>query len=100
MPGVKPTFPSVVGKRTYLLVLACGGAFVAGGVEVFSPELQPVNTAPITIPNSTIRVYILFIVKLTFTKSPKRTSTILSNSRHGQIQARRGAGITEPFLVA
>jgi len=61
---------------SYLLVLGiegAAGAFVpAGGVsDLFS---QPVSTAPMTIPNSTIRVYILFIVELTFTKSPKRTS--------------------------
>ena len=47
---------------TYLVVLAGGGAFVSAGFEVSDPELQPVSTAPITIPNSTIRVYILFIV--------------------------------------
>ena len=68
---------------TYLLVPAAGGAFVSAGFEVSDPELQPVSTAPITIPNSTIRVYILFIVNLTFTKSPKRTSTIFANARGG-----------------
>jgi hypothetical protein len=47
---------------SYLLVLAAGGAFVSPGFGVSDPWLQPVSTAPITIPNSTIRVYILFIV--------------------------------------
>src|ERR1035441_10554871 len=46
------------------------------GFEVWSPELQPVNTALITIPNSTISANILFIVAVRFTKSAKRTSTI------------------------
>jgi hypothetical protein len=69
---------------TYLLVPAAGGAFVSAGFEVSDPELQPVSTAPITIPNSTIRVYILFIVNLTFTKSPKRTSTIFAKPLGGQ----------------
>src|ERR1017187_2302146 len=46
------------------------------GFEVWSPELQPVNTALITIPNSTISANILFIVAVRFTKSTKRTSTI------------------------
>ena len=63
---------------SYLLVLAgaVGAAFVSvvGGVEELG--LQPVSTAPITIPNNTISVNILFIVDLTFTKSAKRTSTI------------------------
>jgi hypothetical protein len=45
-----------------LVVLAGGGAFVSAGFGVSEPWLQPVSTAPITIPNNTIRVYILFIV--------------------------------------
>ena len=69
-----PKFGS--GELTYLFVLAAGGAFVSAGFEVSDAWLQPVSTAPITIPNSTISVYILFIVNLTFTKSLKRTSTI------------------------
>ena len=66
---------------SYLLVLAgiegaVGAAFVSGAVEAAGPLSQPVSTAPITIPNSTISVNILFIVRLDFTKSAKRTSTI------------------------
>lgn len=57
---------------------AAGAAFVSVGAVVCDDSLQPVSTALMTIPNSTISIYILFIVKLTFTKSPKRTSTILS----------------------
>jgi hypothetical protein len=72
---------------SYLLVLgmagaagAAGAAFVSGAfpVVVSDDGLQPVSTAPMTIPNSTIRVNILFIVGLTFTKSAKRTSTIFA----------------------
>ena len=43
---------------------------------VVSPLPQPVNTALMTTPNSTISANILFIVAVTFTKSAKRTSTI------------------------
>jgi hypothetical protein len=56
---------------------------VSAGVEVFVPSLQPVSTALITMPNSTISEYILFIVGLPFTKSLKRTSTILRKARGG-----------------
>ena len=67
---------------SYLLVLgiegAAGTAFVSAGFEVVSPELQPVSTAPMTIPNSTISANILFIVGVTLTKSAKRTSTIFA----------------------
>jgi hypothetical protein len=70
---------------SYLLVLgiegAAGTAFVSAGFEVVSPELQPVSTAPMTIPNSTIRVNILFIVGVRFTKNAKRTSTIFGGQK-------------------
>ena len=54
------------------LVLAAVGA---GSVV---PLSQPVSTAPITIPNNTINVNVLFIVSSRFTISAKRTSTILA----------------------
>ncbi len=64
---------------TYLLVLgaegAAGGAFVSGAFGVSEPWLQPVSTAPITIPNSTIRVNNLFIVRVNLSIFAKRTST-------------------------
>ena len=66
LPGVRPTSrKSALGPLCYLLVLgaagAAGAAFVSGAFEVVSPWLQPVSTAPMTIPNSTISVNILFI---------------------------------------
>ena len=65
---------------SYLLVLAgavgAAGALVSAVPVVVAGFSQPVSTAPITIPNSTIIANILFIVGLTFTKSTKRTSTI------------------------
>ena len=64
---------------SYLFVEgAAGVAFVppASGLGV-SDWLQPVNIAPNTKPSSTIRVYVLFIVGVTFTKTLKRTSKIL-----------------------
>jgi hypothetical protein len=54
-----------LGGDVYLFVLA--GAFVdvvppvAGAVEVSPPLLQPVKTAQVTRPNSTIRAMIRFI---------------------------------------
>ena len=67
---------------SYLFVLAGGvGAVGIAFVEVVvvsSGLLQPVNAVmPIARPNSATRVYILFIVGVTFTKFPKRTSKIL-----------------------
>jgi hypothetical protein len=66
---------------SYLLVLAgiagaAGAAFVSGAVVVDGDLSQPVSTALITIPNSTINANILFIVRPIVTKSAKRTSTI------------------------
>ena len=60
------------GKTPYLLVLGGGGvgAFVAGGVVVSEDWLQPVNTAQNASANSTIRVDILFIVGVSFLKTP------------------------------
>ena len=69
---------------TYLSVLgavgAAGAAFVSGGFLGLSHLPQPVSTAPITIPNSTINVNVLFIVNLTSTKSAKRASGVLSTA--------------------
>ena len=66
---------------SYLLVLAgiegAAGAFVVLSVfGVVSPLPQPVNTALMTTPNSTISANILFIVGVRLTKSTERTSTI------------------------
>ena len=69
---------------TYLLVLgaagAAGAAFVSGALEVSAPLSQPVSTAPITSPNSTTNVNILFIVGLIFIRSAKRASKDLSTA--------------------
>jgi len=74
------------GTQSYLLVdggVAGGGvgaagcAFVLAGGAV-SSLLHPVTSAPITRPISTIRVYILFIVSVPFTKSQKHTSTFFN----------------------
>src|SRR5258708_3954793 len=66
---------------SYLFVegVAAGGFVLppAAGAEL-SDWLQPVNNAPNTKPNSTISVDIRFIVGVTFTKTPKRTSKILN----------------------
>jgi hypothetical protein len=53
---------------SYLFVLGAGGvAFVEVFVSVDVPlSLQPVTSAPTTNPNSTIRVYVLFIGAATF----------------------------------
>jgi hypothetical protein len=59
---------------------AAGGGFVPplpAPLDVSLLSLQPV-TAPITRPNSTIRVYNLFIVGVTLTNSEKRTSKNLA----------------------
>src|SRR6266576_5455955 len=76
------------------------GAFVpAGAVEEVSDWLQPVNIAPNTKPSSTIRVYVLFIVGVTFTKTLKRTSKIL-NHRFGRVRPQEITGRAAPRLVA
>jgi hypothetical protein len=73
MPGLKMTFPKLIGCLDYLFVEVDGGALVGAGVLVSLLSLQPVTT-PITKPNSTIRVHSLFIVGVTLTNSEKRTS--------------------------
>jgi hypothetical protein len=50
-----------------------GVEFVLAGAVLSELWLQPV-TAPITRPNSTIRVHSLFIVGVTLTNSEERTS--------------------------
>jgi hypothetical protein len=72
---------------TYLLVLGisgAAGAFVpAGGVVSVGFCSQPVNTVAMTIPNNTIRVYILFIVELNLTKTARMTSTFFHSVAAG-----------------
>ena len=86
MPGVTASPPYRRGEKSYLLVLA--GMFVAmlAGALVFSiPGVegslgfspQPANTAPATTLTNTITMYILFIVRVTLTRSPTKTSRIL-----------------------
>jgi hypothetical protein len=57
-----------------------GVAFVGDALPplLSPPPLQPVTKAPITSPNSTIRVYNLFIVGETLTDSENLTSTKFS----------------------
>jgi len=76
LPGVIDSQIVLEVLPTYLLVAVDGGVFVAGAVLGFSSLLQPVTKPPITSPNSTIRVYSLFIVAVTFTNSRKRTRKI------------------------
>jgi hypothetical protein len=62
---------------SYLLVLGISGgagAFVPGGGASVCFGSQPVSATLMTMPNNTIKVYILFIVGLTFTKTAKGTS--------------------------
>jgi len=61
----------------YLFVEAGGGALVAGAELVEESLLQPVSVIPIARPSSTIRVYILFIVRVTFTKTRTLTRKFL-----------------------
>src|SRR5947208_2298639 len=78
---------------SYLLVAdgAAGGAFVAVDPPV-SDWLQPVSIAPIRSPMSTIRVYVLFILRLTFIKSPKSTSKIFRHFQWVQWVSHVGSG--------
>lgn len=62
---------------------AAGTAFVLAGFWVLSPWLQPVNTAPRTIPNSVISVNILFMVALTFPISAQMASGALARAAAG-----------------
>jgi len=55
---------------------AAGAAFVPGAGGVFVFWLQPVSMAPMTSPNNTTRVDILFMVSIKFTQSAKSTSGI------------------------
>jgi hypothetical protein len=50
------------------------GAFVPVSGLPVSPGLQPVSSTLAARPISTIRVISLFIVGVTFTKKPQRTS--------------------------
>jgi hypothetical protein len=73
MPGLM-TSPNRLEVMSYLLVLAAaGGALVLLLVVSLGLWLQPANT-PTVRPNSAIRVSNLFIVALTLTKLPARTS--------------------------
>ena len=67
---------------SYLFVLGgvvVAGAFVVGVEDVPLSWLQPVTKAPITSPNSTIRVYVLFIGCATFDQFKKKASTFFSH---------------------
>ena len=81
MPGVKTDTPDLNGKVSYLLVEA--GAVMGALVEpvVVVPvslfSLHPVSSAPATRPNRTTRMYILFIVAVSFTRTARMTSRIL-----------------------
>jgi hypothetical protein len=72
-----------------------------------SPLPQPVNTALMTTPNSTINANILFIVGVRFTKSSKMTSTIFRSglSAHTRVlggapRTRECAGLSGPGRLA
>jgi hypothetical protein len=54
------------------VVVVVAGVFVEVVLLVVESLLQPVNTATHTRPNSAIRVYVRFIVGVTFTKIKKR----------------------------
>jgi hypothetical protein len=66
---------------SYLLVpgiAGAAGALVAPGAGALASSLlQPVTKAPAMRHNSAIRVYVLFIVPVIFTITPKKTSTFL-----------------------
>jgi hypothetical protein len=70
---------------SYLFVLGgvAAGALVLAGVVVSEDGLQPVTKAPITSPNSTIRVYVLFIGCATFYQFLKKASTFFSQFCEG-----------------
>jgi hypothetical protein len=73
MPGVM-TSPNLVAMSYLLVLAAAGGVFVSVDVvEPLPPWLQPAKT-PTVRPNSAIRVNNLFIVRLTLTINPSRTS--------------------------
>ena len=84
---------------SYWLVLAAGGGVFVPPVEVVDDSgLQPVNTAPMTMPSSTITMNILFIVGLTLTKSAQRTSTIfrLGQSLQSAVNATQRRSAAKP----
>ena len=60
------------------VVVVVAGALVLVVVDVSDDGLQPVTKAPSTSPNSTIRVYVLFIGCATFYQFPKKASTFFS----------------------
>jgi hypothetical protein len=89
MPGVKVTFPKTNwGKMSYLgaagaALVAAAGASVAAfgaspGLGVPLSLLQPVNTAPVTSPISTIKVDIRFIRAIQLMKSAGLTRKIFN----------------------
>jgi hypothetical protein len=65
---------------SYLFVLVVVVVVVLVPVLLVSLDwLQPVTKAPITSPNSTIRVYVLFIGCATFDQFKKKASTFFSH---------------------
>ena len=75
MPGVRRHPQIDLEEMSYLLVdgafVIAGGAFVVFDCEL-SGLLHPVNNAPITSPNSTIRVDSLFIVRVNVYQKPEK----------------------------
>src|SRR6266850_6949305 len=62
------------------VVVAVLVALVLDELLLLSDGVQPVTKAPSTSPNSTIRVYVLFIGWATFYQFPKKASTFFSHS--------------------
>ena len=93
MPGLNLTFPNY-GMSPYLLVEAgADGVLLVPVLELESAPLShPVTKVPIVIANSTIRVYSLFIVAVTFTKSQKRTRTFFDHLFRGEMRLFRACG--------
>jgi len=76
------TFPTTSGKMSYLvagggvLVLAGAAPVSVAGFVSFDALSQPVNTAPITSPISTIKVDIRFIERTRLMKWETKTRKI------------------------
>jgi hypothetical protein len=84
---------------SYLFVLtvgAAGVALVAGVVEVDALSLQPVTKAPITSPNSTIKVYVLFISGATFDEFPEKASSFFGVLPVGPSECEGQHGLVRP----
>jgi len=64
---------------SYLFVLVAVEVVLVLVVASVDALLQPVTKAPITSPNSTIRVYVLFIGCATFDQFRKKASTFFSH---------------------